>query len=88
MNCPKCKGDNIRVGQTIRVTGSIKIYRKRKCNICGHAFDTVEEIIEKEIHVIPTTCPAIPTDTESTSSKKPSRRKASTKEEGEEEGKE
>ncbi len=62
MKCPKCNGLNIKVNQTLRVTGSDEIYRKRKCLLCGHNFDTVEAIAV-DAAVIPPTPAAVASET-------------------------
>ena len=46
MYCPKCKG-KVSVNSTIPDEELNVIYRRRKCEDCGHVFYTVEE--EREV---------------------------------------
>lgn len=44
MTCPKCHGIHIVVKDAMPL-GDDRIYRYRKCNMCGYSFRTVEILV-------------------------------------------
>lgn len=46
MTCPDCCG-KVTVADTVHITDTNEIYRKRKCLECGHVFYTTEFEVEK-----------------------------------------
>jgi len=42
MECVKCKRDSTRVLRSIKIAGTSQVLRDRKCNTCGHRFQTNE----------------------------------------------
>ena len=45
MHCPKCNGKVGVLDSTINPKDN-EIFRKRKCNVCGHIFYTIEFEVE------------------------------------------
>ena len=43
MLCPKCKKEDTSVRKSEKITGSMRVHRTRRCNICGHQFQTTEK---------------------------------------------
>jgi len=42
MKCPICDSSNVKVTHTY--SGEAAVCRRRKCNRCGHVFDTAETV--------------------------------------------
>lgn len=49
MKCPKCKGTNLRVPNTIKLRGYILRYRE--CLDCGHRFKTWEIPVASDLPI-------------------------------------
>lgn len=46
MQCPKCTLDGlVKVVKTVNVPGN-EVYRRKRCEACGHTFHTVEFEVE------------------------------------------
>ncbi|MDR0590834.1 MAG: transcriptional regulator NrdR [Puniceicoccales bacterium] len=52
MKCPRCSSTDTKVTDTRAVQDQISIRRRRKCNVCGHKFSTMEIYCRPELVVI------------------------------------